>query len=261
MGAFRGIEGTPMKAFSIAPVRCLQDNFGYILWETSSRKCFFVDPVEPEKVLSKAKSLLGDSYDCVGLLTTHHHSDHDGGNAELVKRLKVPVWGGDERISGLSNLVKHGDKIALGDVVVQVLSTPCHTSGHVCYFVDGAESAVFTGDTLFLGGCGRFFEGTAEQMDHALNSVLGSLPDATRVYCGHEYTVGNLMFGAHAEPDNADIAAALEAAKAARARDEDTIPGTIAQEKLTNVFMRVRSQQDPVAAMAKLREQKNNWKP
>merc|ERR1711991_356839 len=100
-------------------------------------------------------------------------------------------YGGDDRIPCLTHKVAHDDVIDFGPLKIRVLSTPCHTTGHVCYFVNDEESgerAVFTGDTLFLGGCGRFFEGTADQMEKNLNSTLASLPDATRVYCGHEYT-------------------------------------------------------------------------
>ena len=131
----------------------------------------------------------------------------------------------------------------------------------MCYFVDdGSQRAVFTGDTLFLGGCGRFFEGDARQMHEALVSVLGSLPDDTQVFCGHEYTVANYEFGAHAEPDNKHIADSLVRAQETRRQGHPTVPGSIGHEKLTNVFMRVPSGPEGYQAMQELRERKNNYK-
>ena len=120
------------------------------------------------------------------LLTTHHHWDHAGGNAELIKRVPgLAVLGGDDRIDGVTRKVQHGDKLTVGGMEIQCLFTPCHTTGHICYYVTkDTDKAVFTGDTLFLGGCGRFFEGTAPQMYEALVNILGTLPAETKVTIG-----------------------------------------------------------------------------
>ena len=122
-----------------------------------------------------------------GILTTHHHYDHSQGNADLldlVNDQSLPIYGGDDRIPKLTNHVKHEDVISFGDLAIKVLFTPCHTTGHVCYYISdeaSGEKAVFTGDTLFLGGCGRFFEGTGEQMEKNLNSTLAALPGTGKV--------------------------------------------------------------------------------
>lgn len=196
-----------------------------------------------------------------------HHMDHCGGNDDAVKLFSVPVYGGDDRIQALTNKVGKEDTISLGELTLRVLCTPCHTSGHVCYYVDQGQGqrAVFTGDTLFQGGCGRFFEGTAPQMETALNEVLGALPHDTQVFCGHEYTVANLQYGHHADPDNKELAARLQWAKEQREKGLPTIPSTIGEEKQINVFMRTKLLpkygSNPVDVMGALREEKNNWSP
>lgn len=162
------------------------------------------------------------------ILTTHHHWDHAGGNEALVEKSKntLQVFGGDQRIGALTNLVKHGDKFSIGDINVECLFTPCHTTGHICYYLNASSDqppVVFTGDTLFIAGCGRFFEGTAEQMHTALIDILGGLPDHTQVYCGHEYTEQNLKFAKHVEPDNSDILSRIQWAASKRNQGEPTV--------------------------------------
>lgn len=143
--------------------------------------------------------------------------------------------------------------------------------GHICYFVETPAQdykTVFTGDTLFLGGCGRFFEGTAEQMYAALIEKLSKLPDETKVFCGHEYSLQNLKFGSHVEPDNETILKKIEWSKAKREANEPTVPSTIAEEKEINPFMRVHSSgvqkfaksSDPIETMSILRKIKDTFK-
>jgi hydroxyacylglutathione hydrolase len=254
-------------SFTITHVPCLADNYAYILVCAATKQCAFVDPVEPDKVFAVADRL---GAKCVAVLTTHHHEDHAGGNVDVVKRADVPVYGGDDRVAGLTRKVGSKDVISIGKVAVRVLETPCHTSGSVSYFVEDetAHRAVFTGDTLFLGGCGRFFEGTAAQMHHALNVVLAGLPDNTHVYCGHEYTVSNLKFGQYVEPNNVDIQTRLSSSSQLREAAIATVPGTIGEEKKTNPFMRTHvesvakatSKVDPIDVMAALRQMKNDFK-
>ena len=146
----------------------------------------------------------------------------------------LSVYGGDDRIDGLTKKVSHGTELNIGSLSVKCLYTPCHTSGHICYYVTKQDEAngtkaVFTGDTLFLGGCGRFFEGSPDQMNKSLNEILGGLPDDTYVYCGHEYSVANLTFGLHVEPQNQDIINALKNARELREKSppEPTVPSTL----------------------------------
>jgi hydroxyacylglutathione hydrolase len=144
--------------------------------------------------------------------------------------------------------------------------------GHICYYVespDAVQKAVFTGDTLFLGGCGRFFEGTADQMYSALIEKLSILPDNTKVFCGHEYALGNLKFGKHVEPNNQDILNKIKWCEERRAQNEPTVPSTIAEEKLINPFMRVTCEPvqkfanavgDSIQTMAHIRKTKDSFK-
>lgn len=153
--------------------------------------------------------------------------DHAGGNEELVRKSKneLEVIGGDQRISALTNRVKHGDKFTIGNLRVECLYTPCHTNGHICYYLtaEGQTPAVFTGDTLFVAGCGRFFEGTADQMYSALIGKLGKLPEQTQVFCGHEYTVQNLKFAQHVEKENHEVQEKLKWAIDQRHRGLPTV--------------------------------------
>ncbi|XP_015925894.1 hydroxyacylglutathione hydrolase, mitochondrial [Parasteatoda tepidariorum] len=246
----------------------LDDNYMYLIIDESTGKAAIVDPVEPNKVLKAADDA---KVDLTTVLTTHHHWDHAGGNAELVKQKKgLQVLGGDANIDGLTDKVSHGDEFKIGNLNVKCLLTPCHTRGHVCYFVEdpsGGDPAVFTGDTLFYAGCGKFFEGTADQMYEALVVILGALPDQTMVYCGHEYTANNLLYAHHVEPENEVIEKRLEWAKTKKAAGEPTVPSTIGDEKLLNPFMRVLRNEvkrhakleDPVAVMDFLRNEKNHF--
>ncbi|KAL5006225.1 hypothetical protein ScPMuIL_015031 [Solemya velum] len=250
-------------------VPALDDNYMYILEDTTTKECAAVDPVEPGKILNEVKNR---NLSLTSILTTHHHWDHAGGNKALVKEAgKLMVFGGDDRIDGLTHKVKHGDQIKVGSLDIQCLFTPCHTSGHICYFIPGPSSQqpiVFTGDTLFMGGCGRFFEGTADQMYNALVMILSRLPQHTKVYCGHEYTINNLRFAAHVEPHNEDISKTLEWAKSQRSQKQATIPSTVEQEMKINPFMRVGEQPvqtfagktDPIQVMAHVRKEKDNFK-
>lgn len=178
-----------MSSINVKILPALSDNFMYLITDTATKEAAIVDPVDPESVIAAVQT---EGVKLLKVLTTHHHWDHAGGNEKLVslfKDNKLDVFGGDQRIGALTNQVKHGDKLKIGNLDVLCLHTPCHTSGHICYYVEApsGEKAVFTGDTLFLGGCGRFFEGTAEQMYSALVEKLGGLPDETKVFCGHEY--------------------------------------------------------------------------
>ncbi|VDP19608.1 unnamed protein product [Schistosoma margrebowiei] len=266
----------------VITIPALSDNYMYVVIDRASNVswmffiiCAVVDPVEPDKILNAVtqRGLRLES-----ILTTHHHSDHAGGNLDLVTKYRkqglegVKVYGGDDRIGGLTDTVSHGHKIKIGsNLNVCCLATPCHTTGHICYLVteenSTKEGVVFTGDTLFLGGCGRFFEGTAEQMFKALIEVLSKLPKPTKVYCGHEYTVKNLEFGLTVEPKNEALKHRLEAVRRLRASNQASVPGTIGEELATNPFMRVcetdvlahAKTTDPIKAMKTIREEKDHF--
>lgn len=261
---------TVLEDMKVKLVPALEDNYMYLLIDEKTGECAAVDPVEPKKIMTASKE---EGVKVSVVLTTHHHWDHAGGNEELLKLITGPitVYGGDERIGGLTNKVGHGDTFKIGSLNVQCLFTPCHTSGHICYNVtgDGAEPVVFTGDTLFSGGCGRFFEGDPSQMYRALIEILSKLPSNTRVFCGHEYTVNNLKYGVHAEPDNEDMKAKLAWAQNQRSKGLPTIPTTIEEEMKINPFMRVRESSaqkhtgktDPIDVMRALRREKDSFRP
>ncbi|XP_028669666.1 hydroxyacylglutathione hydrolase, mitochondrial isoform X2 [Erpetoichthys calabaricus] len=248
----------------------LTDNYMYLLIDDETREAAIVDPVEPHKVVDAVKK---HGVKLTTVLTTHHHWDHAGGNAKLVKMVPgLKVYGGDPRVDALTQKVTHYDTFKVGSLNVKCLFTPCHTSGHICYFVSKEKSpdppAVFTGDTLFVAGCGKFFEGTADEMCKALLDVLGRLPPETRVFCGHEYTINNLKFARHVEPNNEAIRKKLAWAKATYDRGEPTIPSTIADEFTFNPFMRVRERSvqehagktDPISTMASIRKEKDGFR-
>ncbi|XP_064647645.1 hydroxyacylglutathione hydrolase, mitochondrial-like [Lineus longissimus] len=246
----------------------LQDNYMYLLIDETSKECAAVDPVEPEKIQAAVKE---EGVKLTTVLTTHHHWDHAGGNENLVKLFTdLDVCGGDDRIGALNHKVNHGDQLKVGSLDIQCLFTPCHTSGHICYFVKGAgeEPAVFTGDTLFQAGCGRFFEGSPEQMYKALMETLSQLPKNTQVFCGHEYTVNNLKYALHVEPQNKAVQDRMAWAVEKRAKNEPTIPSTIAEEMSFNPFMRVceesvqqhTKQSQPISVMGALRKEKDSFK-
>jgi len=255
----------------IVQVPVLEDNYSYLVIDDTHdhRHAFVVDPAQPAKVIEAAKR---ENAQITTVLTTHHHWDHAGGNKEISELISgLKILGGDERIPALTSQVYEGDTFNVGSIKIKVLFTPCHTSGHVLYLVDSGKPplALFTGDTLFIGGCGRFFEGTAEQMHHALNEVIAQLPASTEVYCGHEYTKKNLEFAHKMEPNNEDVKKKLLWATQQREKDVSTVPSTVGEEKLYNPFMRVdqvsvaeavgKKGDGPVAVMAALRAAKNEF--
>ncbi|KAF9292186.1 hypothetical protein BGZ88_006476 [Linnemannia elongata] len=249
----------------IIPVPVLEDNYAYVLLDEKTSEAAVIDPVEPQKLLHMVQHL---NAKLTSVLITHHHWDHSNGNVELLaKKPGLAVFGADARIPEINYVVKDKEEFKVGSLTVQALWTPCHTKGSVCFFIkDGNDCAVFTGDTLFLSGCGRFFEGTAADMYNSLLHVLATLPVETKVYCGHEYTKANLKFANHVEPENAHVAQKLQWVSDESVKS--TIPGTIGEELLTNPFLRVNEpslqaftgKNDPIDVMHALRELKNNFK-
>ena len=209
------------------------------------------------------------------VLATHHHYDHVGGNQDLLAAVPgLEVYGSADdapRIPGITRRVRDGDRVEVDRLQGRVILIPAHTSGHVAYHFP-AERSVFTGDTLFAGGCGRLFEGDAAQMMVSLGK-LAALPDDTRVYCGHEYTEKNLRFAATLEPGNPALQQKLAAVQALRRQGRPTVPSTIGEEKATNPFLRTDSPElaasvrarvpgiadDPVALFAAVRGLKDRF--
>lgn len=248
-------------------ISILEDNYMYLLIEENTREAIAVDPAVPHRMLEIVKR---ESVTLTAVLTTHHHWDHARGNEALVKEIPgLRVYGGDTRIGGLTDKVTNEQELKFGAINVRCLSTPCHTSGHMCYFVWEDECpdapAVFTGDTLFVAGCGRFFEGTAEQMHHNLTQVLGSLPQDTKVFCGHEYTLKNLKFALKVEPENERVKEMLSWARERDDDDKPTVPSTLAEEFDYNPFLRLSEKSvqkytgktDPVEVLRVLRKEKD----
>jgi hydroxyacylglutathione hydrolase len=256
----------------VVPVH--EDNYAYLLVEEATKQALAVDPAVPATILEAAKTA---GVTITHILTTHHHWDHADGNPGMVEALKdLVVVGGDDRIPKMTKKVSHNDEFQVGTLTIKALFTPCHTSGHILYYVtDSAHPdqapALFTGDTLFVAGCGRFFEGTGEQMNYALNEVVASLPASTQLYVGHEYTIANLKFAKHIEPHNEAVAKQLQTAETQRQASQFTVPSSIAAELTFNPFMRIHTESvrtslgldanaSAADVMTALREAKNNYK-
>lgn len=224
----------------IVQIPVLHDNYVYLV--RHGDETVVVDPAVAEPVLAEAERR---DWAITAIWNTHWHGDHTGGNLAIKAATGCAVIGPAaerDKIPGIDRAVKEGDHVRLGGLQVDVLDVPGHTAGHVAYYLPAVQ-ALFVGDTLFAMGCGRLFEGTAEQMWGNMVK-LAALPDATRVYCAHEYTRSNGLYALVAEPDNEAIKARMADVEAARAKGEPTIPTTIALERATNPFMRAGSAEE-----------------
>jgi hydroxyacylglutathione hydrolase len=220
-------------------VPCLKDNYAYLAYDRAEGVCAIVDASEDAPV---QRALAGKGLKLTHILSTHHHMDHVGGNLALKAATGATVVGAAKdaaRIPGIDVGLKEGDIFKLGSHAARVLEIPAHTSQHIAFFFE-KDKAVFTGDTLFAMGCGRLFEGTADEMWSSLSKLM-RLPDDCRVYCGHEYTESNGRFALTVEPNNSDLLARMEEVKKLRAKGLPTIPSNIGIEKKTNPFVRAGS--------------------
>jgi hydroxyacylglutathione hydrolase len=246
----------------------LTDNYIYLLHEPVSDTTAVVDPAIAEPVMAVLQE---KGWQLDYIFNTHHHSDHVGGNLQLKQATGCQIVGAtadQTRIPGIDIALNDGEYIQLGNQTLQVIATPGHTSGHIVYYC--AESrALFCGDTLFSLGCGRLFEGSAEQMWHSLQK-LKALPGATRIYCAHEYTQANGRFALSLEADNQDLQQRLADVEVLRANNQPTLPSTIALEMATNPFLRedsvslreaisARPDDSPIAVFAKIRRLKDQF--
>lgn len=250
---------------NIKSIPAFNDNYIWLI-ENSDRRCAVVDPGDATPVLTYLKE---HELSLEAILITHHHNDHIGGVAELVRQFpSVNVVGpANEPVPTLTHAVDAGDQIELFDEIFFVLGLEGHTSGHIGYVGDGK---LFCGDVLFSAGCGRVFEGTMEQMHNSL-SKLAALPEETEVYCAHEYTTSNLAFALAVEPDNSQLQQYRDEVNRLRAQNKPTLPTTIRREKWINPFLRTdqpsvirsvsnrTSQTDPLAIFTALREWKNEF--
>lgn len=256
----------------IRPIRAFSDN--YIWMIDDGQHAAVVDPGDAMPVFDALES---DNLSLAAILLTHHHHDHVGGVLELLQDYKATVYGpAMETLPACDVALSEGDVVNIGAPALsfKVLDVPGHTAGHIAYTgqVAGAD-VLFCGDTLFVGGCGRLFEGTPKQMLNSLDK-FAALPDTTRVYCAHEYTLSNLRWARAVDPDNPDLARFEAQCVAARNADQPTVPSSIATEKACNPFMRARQASigkaanqwankalaDPVDIFATLRAWKNEFK-
>ena len=251
-----------MHPLQIQTVACLNDNYAYLVRDADAGLCAVVDPSEAGPIEA---ALAGTKL--THILNTHHHWDHTGGN-EALKALGAMVIGPEKdrgRIPAIDLGVEEGRGWRFGGREVQILEVPAHTSGAIAFVIG---EAVFTGDTLFAMGCGRLFEGTPEMMQASL-AKLAALPEATSVYCGHEYTLNNGRFALTLEPGNLELQARLREVEAWRAKGKPTVPSAIGLEKRTNPFLRTGSAEiratlkmadaDAVEVFAEIRRRKDSF--
>ncbi|GLV22472.1 hydroxyacylglutathione hydrolase [Sphingobium sp. TomMM35A] len=227
---------------SVARVAVLSDNYVWLLHDDASGETVVIDPAVAEPVLAAAAER---GWAISQIWNTHWHGDHVGGNAAIKAATGCRITGPAAeaaKIGALDRQVGEGDEVRIGGHVATVMEVPAHTAGHIAYHL-ASDRIIFVGDTLFAMGCGRLFEGTADQM-FANMARFAALPDETAVYCAHEYTQGNGRFALTIEPDNEALAARMAEVDEARARGEATVPTTIGLERATNIFMRANDVQE-----------------
>jgi hydroxyacylglutathione hydrolase len=248
-------------------VPCLTDNYAYLLYDPDDELCAVVDPSEPEPV---RHALAARGLRLTHILNTHHHFDHTGGNIPLKEEFGAVVVGPEkdrERIPGIDIGVDESAPWAFRSHTATILEIPAHTRAHIAFSFEG-EDIAFTGDTLFAMGCGRLFEGTPAMMWTSLSKLM-RLPDETRIYCGHEYTLNNGRFALTLEPGNSALQSRMRDVEACRARSQPTIPSTMHLERETNPFLRPDSPEirknlgmenaDDVSVFAEIRRRKDNF--
>ncbi len=250
-----------MSRILVHVIPILEDNYGYLIEDTQEKTVLFLDPGEAAPLL---KVVAERELRPVAIWNTHHHADHIDGNGDILKSFPgLPVVGslGDKgRIPQLTRFVQAGDELEFGGDKVRVLAIPGHTLGHIAFYFPSGH--LFSGDLMFGYSCGKVFEGSFEQMQQSMAQLL-ELPDSVKVYCGHEYTLGNRRFAQAVEPDNPDLAE-----RVARETSAPTVPLSLGQEKRTNPFLRWQvaavqqytGKSQPAEVFAELRTRKDNFR-
>lgn len=252
-------------------IPALSDNYIFLLWDEAQKIAAVVDPAEAEPVIKKLKEI---NAKLVAIFNTHHHGDHVGGNRRLITEFPdLCVYGGAKdqgRIPGQQVYLQEGDTVEFSGRKAEIFFVPGHTYGHISYYFPpalGEETGeLFCGDTIFAGGCGRLFEGTPAQMVDSIGR-LRQLPDNTRLWCAHEYTLNNLKFAASIDRENQALQKRLELVIKERDRNISTIPSLLGIEKQTNPFLRwdspalqaVTGMTEPARVFGKIRGMKDNF--
>ena len=233
-----------MTEHTVTAIHAFSDNYIWAIGNNTNKNIVLVDPGDATVCINYIEA---NQLKLIAILITHHHQDHIGGIKELVthyQSLSIKVYGPEhESIPLCTHQLAEGDVISLDDILLSlsVLDLPGHTSGHIAYVSSNMNNPLlFCGDTLFSGGCGRLFEGTAQQMLKSLTK-LKCLPDHTKVYCAHEYTLSNLKFALAVEPNNDNLLNYYQQVKQLRAQNKPTIPTTIGLEKNINPFLRTEN--------------------
>ena len=255
----------------IIRIPVLSDNYIFLMLDREIQIAAVIDPAEAAPVLVE---LARQQVELVAIFNTHHHGDHVGGNKELIAAFPhLTVYGGAEdlgRIPGQQVYLQDGDRVKFGNREAEVFFIPGHTRAHIAYYFPPVTSdepgELFCGDTIFAGGCGRLFEGTPAQMVASI-SKLRQLPDDTRLWCAHEYTLGNLKFAVTVDPHNQELQQRLVDVTAARSKSIPTVPTSIGIEKRTNPFLRWDTaalqasvdSRDPVETFARIRGRKDTF--
>ena len=254
---------------TIIPLPAFSDNYIWLMHD--GHHALVVDPGDAQPVIDHLER---EQLQLAAILITHHHADHVGGLRSLLAHAPVPVFGpANENIDGVDHRLVEGDTVYIAPMNLDfdVLDIPAHTAGHIAFVTpSGAARVLFCGDTLFSAGCGRLFEGSPSQLASSL-AKLAALPDDTRVYCTHEYTLSNLRFAQAVEPGNAALTRYRQWCDQQRAQDLPTLPSTMGLEQAINPFLRAHQPSlavaaqahnpacgnDPLAVFATLREWKN----
>jgi len=242
-----------MGRLTVSAVPVLTDNYVWMIQDTETGQTAAVDPSVAEPVLEAAAA---SGMKITQVLNTHWHPDHTGGNKGIKAATGCSITAPAEaqRVSEVDRIVAEGDQVTVAGARAVVWDIPAHTAGHIAYYFE-EERMIFVGDTMFAMGCGRLFEGTAEQMYANLRRIA-ALPDDVRIYCGHEYTLANARFAAHVEPGNIAIAERMARVEAQRNAAEITLPTTVREELATNPFVRAPD----VEEFARLRRDKDSFR-
>ena len=237
----------------VSAVPVLTDNYVWLIHNAQSGETAAVDPSVADPVLD---AVAAKGWRLSQVLNTHWHPDHTGGNQAIQAATGCPITAPAEaeRVSKVDRIVAEGDRVPVCGAEAVVWDIPAHTAGHIAYYFED-EGMIFVGDTMFAMGCGRLFEGTAEQM-YANMQRIAALPGDVRIYCGHEYTLANARFAAHVDPSNTAITARLEAVQVLRNARTITLPTTVAAERETNPFVRATNAKE----FARLRSAKDSFR-